>query len=171
MKAGRFFSNIIPAFVLNCILAGASNAGFGFGGENAGGSGLDFNRGYDVNTVTVISGRVVSDPRSGEQEHLMVEVRAGGEIINLSLGPKSFWMERIFPLHPKDNIMVKGSIAQGKDGKCYLMVQKVTNRTTGAQISLRNDWGDPAWSGNSANAMMWNSQGDGMMRGNGMMRR
>lgn len=169
MKTGRFSSIITLAAFMNCLLVGVAFAGFGFGGDNTGESGLDFNKGYDVNTVTNVSGRVVSNPRTGEQEHLIVEVRAGGDIVNLSLGPKSFWEEKALPLHPNDDITAKGSMAQGKDGKTYLMVQKLTNKTTGARISLRNDRGEPAWSANNAKGGMWNNPGGGMMRG-GMMR-
>ena len=163
---------MVWAVVLNFLLFGTAFAGFGFGGNDLGKSGLDFNKGYDVNTVTTVSGRVVSSPRTDKNEHVFVEVKAGGEIISLSLGPKSFWEKKEIALHPNDDITAKGSKAQGKDGKTYLMVQKLTNRTTGGQSVVRDErWGS-AGSGRNASGMMPSGPGGGMMRGGGggMMR-
>ena len=61
-------------------------------------------------------------------------------------------------------------MAQGKDGKTYLMVQKLSNRTTGSRVALRNDSGGPVWSGQNGNGMMSNSPAGGMQQGGGMMR-
>jgi hypothetical protein len=41
---------------------------------------------------------------------------------------------------------VHGALAEGKDGKRYLLTQKLTNTTTGREIVLRNKEGVPAWS-------------------------
>lgn len=169
MTKGRLFSIATLATVLNNLLIGLAFAGFGFGNNDVGKSGLDFAKGYDVNTVTTVTGRVVSSPQTGEKEHIFVDVKAGGETISLNLGPKSFWEKKEIPLHPNDDVTAKGSKAQGKDGKTYLMVQRLTNKTTGSQVALRNDQGRAAWSGWNSGGMM---QGGGMMRGGGgMMRR
>lgn len=169
MAIHRFSPILALAILLNCLLFGTAYAGFGFGMDDKGKSGLDFNMGYDVNTVTTVSGRVVSLPQTGEKEHVFVEVRAGGETVSLNLGPKTFWKEKDFPLHPNDEITARGSKAQGKDGKAYLLVQKITNRTTGAQMVVRNENGSGAWSGRSG--MMSNGPAGGMMRGGGGMMR
>ena len=171
MSKDRFSPIITLAAVLNCLLFGTAFAGFGFGGNDLGKSGLDFNKGYDVNTVMNVSGRVVSPPRTDEKEHVFVEVKAGGEIISLSLGPKSFWEKKEIPLRPNDDITARGSKAQGNDGKTYLMVQKLTNRTTGARTEVRNERGGPAWSGRNARGMMSNGPGGGMRGGGGGMMR
>ncbi|MSM39416.1 MAG: DNA-binding protein [Geobacter sp.] len=170
MNKGRF-SPIIPlAVFLNCLFAATAFAGFGFGSDDVGKSGLDFNRGYDINTVTTVSGRVVSAPRTNGNEHVFVEVRTDGEIISLSLGPKYSWVKKEFPLHPNDEIAARGSKAQGEDGKSYLMVQKLTNLTTGARMVVRNERGEPGWSARTAGSMMSNGPRGGMMWGGGMMR-
>ena len=153
MTKDRFSFIIVLAIVVNCLLIGTAFAGFGFGGDDLGKSGLDFNKGYDVNTVTTVSGKVASSPRTDEKEHVFVNVKSGGETISLSLGPKSYWENKGIPLHPNDDITAKGSKAQGKDGITYLMVQKLTNKTTGSQMGLRNDRGGPAWSGRNAGGM------------------
>lgn len=156
------------AVAINCLLAGAAFAGFGFG-DDVGKSGLDFTRGYDVNTVTNVSGRVASSPQSGEKGHTFVDIKTHGETVTLCLGPESFWAKNGFPLRPRDEVIAKGSLAQGKDGRTYLMVQKLSNRTTGAQMALRNEQGSPAWSGRNGGGMMGGR--GGMMDGGGMMGR
>ena len=162
MTISRFSSVMVVEIILNCLLNSAAFAGFGFGG-NEGKSGLDFNNGYDVNTVMNVSGRVTSATRAVQNEHVFVEIKANGEIINLNIGPKSSWDKKEIPLHLNDEITAKGSRAQGKDGKTYLLVQKLTNRTNGASIVVRNERGEPAWSGQ-------NAPSGGMQRGGGMMR-
>ena len=70
----------------------------------------------------------------------------------------------------------KGSKAQGKDGKSYLLVQKLTNKTAASQVVLRNERGGPPWMGKNASGMMPTGPaggmgaGGGMMKGGGMMR-
>ena len=167
MKISRFPRIMLIAVLLNVPLVGAAFAGFGFGGDDVGKSGLNFNRGYDINTVATVSGHVISSPQSGEKEHVFVEIRAGGETISLNLGPRSYWDKKEIPLRSNDAVTAKGSKAQGKDGKTYLMVQKLTNRTTGAQMIVRDERGGPAWSGRHERGMM--SGPGGMMRGGGGM--
>lgn len=170
MNAGRFSSAVIGAILLNCLLIGTSCAGFWFGSDDGGKSGLDFNRGYDVNTVIAVTGRVVSLPQAGEQGQMVVEVRAGSETVAVTLGPKSFWEKKEFALRLDDEVIAKGSKAQGKDGRHYLLTQRLTNKTTSAQIDLRNDKGVPGWLGRSAGGSMSGRPG-GMMRGGGGMMR
>ncbi len=171
MKAGRLSSIIFVVVAINSLLAGAAFAGFGFGSDT-GKSGLDFTRGYDVNTVTNVSGRVSSSPQSGERGQLFVDINAHGETITLSLGPERYWSKNGFPLRPRDEVSAKGSLAQGRDGKSYLLVQRLSNRTIGSQAYLRNEQGNPAWAGRSGGMMgdHGGMMGGGMMgRGGGMM--
>ena len=175
---GRFFSIIIWAIVLNCLLVGTVFAGF-FGSDDKGKSGLDFNRGYDVNTVSTMSGRAVALPHTGEKENTIVEIKNGNETLNICVGPEAYWRKEGIAINLNDEITVKGSKAQGQDGKSYILAQKLVNRTTGAQVELRSEKGEPAWSGRNMNGMGsehpaggMRNQGSGMMRGGGgMMRR
>lgn len=168
MNRDRSLPIITLLVVVNCLLANQAFASFGFWGDDLGKSGLDFTKGYDVNTVTTVSGRVLSSPRTDEKGQVFVDVKAGSETISLSLGPKSYWEAREIPLRPNDDITAKGSRAQGKDGKTYLLVQKLTNRTTGGQIEVRNERGGAGWPAGSGGMR----GGGGMMRGGGggMMR-
>jgi hypothetical protein len=176
---GRLFSAVICAFIVNCALAGTVFAGFWSSDDN-GKSGLDFNRGYDINTVSTVTGRAVSQPQSGEKENVFVAIKRGNETLNISVGPASYWEKKGIAIHANDELSVKGSRAQGQDGKSYLLAQKLVNRTTGTQVDLRNEKGEPAWSGrgmtgSGSEGMGGNmrNMGGGMMRGGGggMMRR
>ena len=171
MTTGRFTSLIVTAAIfLNCQLIGTAFAGFGFGGNDVGKSGLDFNKGYDTNTVATVTGRVISLQSTDDKEHVFVEIETGSETVSLNLGPKYFWEGKSFPLHPNDDITAKGSMAQGRDGKTYLMVQKLSNRTAGSQVELRNDSGGAVWSRRYSNGRTLNNPAGGMTRGGGMMR-
>jgi hypothetical protein len=62
-----------------------------------------------------------------------------------------------------DYISAKGSIAQGRNGRVYLLTQKLTNLTTGDQLELRGDRDEPLWSGKNLNG----SRHGGFARGTG----
>lgn len=170
MKPGRFFSIAATVILLNSLPSGGAFA-FSFGGSDTEKSGLDFTRGYDVNTVTTLSGQAVAAPQSGEKGAVFVEIGNREGKFSLYLGPGSFWEKKGIPIRPNDAISAKGSIAQGKDGKVYLLIQKLSNRTTGAKLELRDEKGEPAWSGRmrERESGMRMHRG-GMMRGGGMMR-
>lgn len=179
MTPGRFSLIIIQAILLNGLLFGTAFAGF-FGSDDKGKSGLDFTTGYDINTVSTMSGRVISGPHSGEKESIIVEIKSGNETLNISLGPGSNWEKKGIAINVNDDLSVKGSKAQGQDGKTYVLAQKLVNKTTGSQVELRNDKGEPNWSGRNSSSTRMDSpagnmrnQGGSMMRsgGGGMMRR
>src|SRR6266567_2663581 len=118
------------------------------------------------------TGRATSQPRSGEKENVFVEIKRGNETLNISVGPASYWEKKGIAIHLNDDLSVKGSRAQGQDGKSYLLAQKLVNRTTGVEVDLRNEKGEPAWSGrgmsgSGAEGMggSMRSMGGGMMRG------
>lgn len=180
MTPGRFSLICIRALLLNSLMLGTAFAGF-FGNNNTGKSGLDFTTGYDINTVSTMSGRVISAPHSGEKENIVVEIKSGNESLTVSLGPVPNWEKKGITINVNDDLSIKGSKAQGLDGKTYVLTQKVVNKTTGSQVELRNDKGEPTWLGrNSSSTRMerpagsMRNQGGSMMRGGGgggMMRR
>lgn len=155
-------------------LTGNASAGFlGFGSEEKGKTGLDFNRGYDINTVGIINGHVVSLPRAVENEQYAFEIQTGAGPVNVTVGPGSFWQKSGIAVRLNDEVSAKGAKAQGQDGKEYLLTQKLVNRTTGATVELRSDGGAPVWSGKNAGSSGFRSRdgrfGGGFMRGGGMM--
>ena len=178
MKTGRFSQIILWTIASFCLQQGTAFALFGFGGSDEGKSGLDFTKGYDINTVTTITGRVVSLPQPREHEPTIIEISTGKEKLHVYVGPAAFWEKKGIPVRINDEVSVKGSKAQGRDGKVYLLTQKLTNRTTGSNLEMRNDKGEPAWSGRSERFMHSDHsagglrhQGHEMMRGGGGMMR
>lgn len=154
--------------------AGNASAGFlGFGSDEKGKTGLDFNRGYDINTVGIISGHVVSLPRAVESEQYAFEIQTGTGPVNVTVGPGSFWQKSGIAVRINDEVSAKGAKAQGQDGKEYLLTQKLVNRTTGTTVELRSENGAPVWSGKNSASSGFRSQngrfGGGSMRGGGMM--
>jgi hypothetical protein len=172
MTMGRFPSILTWAILFNCLLVGVASASFfGFGADEKGKSGLDFNRGYDVNTVATVSGRVTALPHQGDRDQYVIEVKSGTESVTVSVGPGAFWEKKGIPIQLNDEISAKGSKAQGQDGKSYLLTQKLMNRTTGGQLELRSEKGEPVWSGHGAGRLGQNrSLGGQGFRGGGMMR-
>lgn len=158
------------ALCLNVLASGSAWAGFGFGGGNLGKSGLDFTKGYDINTVTTVSGSVLSSPRTEENGNVFVDIKTATGVVTLSVGKSSEWEKKELHLRPNDQVSAKGSQAQGKDGKTYLMVQKLDNRSSGGQAVLRNERGGPTWMGVNSGGMT-GGPGGGMMRGGGRMMR
>jgi hypothetical protein len=151
-----------------------------FAGDMSGKSGLDLDRGYDVNTVATITGKVSTTPYSGDREMTIVDMNNSSEKVHLAVGPASYWETHGIKLGLNDDIIAKGSKSQGKDGKLYLLVRKLENRTTGSQIELRTEKGEAVWNGamirpdtreRPSGGQM--QRGGGMMRGGGggMMRR
>lgn len=175
MMTRRITSVCALAALFISLETGSASAGFfGFGGDDRGKSGLDFSHGYDVNTVGTVTGRVTSQPRAGEGEQYLFEVRDGAETVSVSVGPGGFWEKKGIPIRVNDEISAKGAKAQGQDGKTYLLTQKIVNRTTGGQYELRSEKGDPLWAGRPVGGGRMRSEGQrfmggGMMRGGGMM--
>mgnify|MGYP001344783202 CR=1 FL=1 len=178
MPIGRFFLMTLGALCLVLLLHVPADAGFGFGSDDVGKSGLDLNQGYDINTVTTVAGRVVVAPRQGEKDQFIVEIASASGLVNVSIGPATFWQSKGVPVSLNDELSAKGSLAQGEDGKTYLLAQKLVNKTTGSQVELRNEKGVPSWSGRGMGSTRsgrsqggMRSHGGAMMRGGGMMRR
>ena len=176
MNSSRFVSIITLLIILTLSGTDRAEAFWGFGEDrDLGKSGLDFNRGYDINTVATVAGRVISTQRSGDQGHVLIEIRNSSETINICVGPGSYWDKNGIQVHANDEISAKGSRAQGKDGKIYLLAQRFVNRTTGAQVDLRNESGRPGWlsadTGQDRSPGGRGFQGGGMMRGGGGMMR
>lgn len=147
MGSGRLIPTFVALALLSLGQVSHADAGWGFGhgwGWRTGG--LNLENGYDVNTVVSVTGRV-ADQVVRDDRHVVVELRTGEETVHLVLGPKWYWENRRIPLRPNDLVTARGSKALDEDGAAYILIQKVTNQTTGAEIVLRGDGGKPVWSG------------------------
>jgi hypothetical protein len=137
---------MIPVVVFSLLLLPVvtSHAFWPFGGGN-GGSGLDLNKGYDVNTVTTVKGKVLSiNPDKGGGP-VLIEIKSSTGGLFLVAGPRWFWDENGIPVMVGDELSARGSISEGKDGRRYLLAQKLENQRTGEEIILRGDDGIPVW--------------------------
>ena len=132
------------------LLAGTSAHAFwpfgGGGGGGDGGSGLDLNQGYDVNTVTSIKGKVITLNVDEGGGPVLIEIRTSSGAVNLVAGPRWYWKDNGIPVTVGDEILAHGAKAEGKDGRMYLLAQKLTNQTTGDSLVLRGDDGVAVWS-------------------------
>jgi len=181
MKPGRLYPFVLTLLlILTLTDLERAEAFWGFGdGRATGKNGLDLDRGYDVNTVVTMTGRAVVTPHPGEGNNVVIEITNNNEAVTLCVGPGAYWDKHGIQINRNDEISAKGSKAQGKDGKTYLLAQKITNQTTGVQAVLRDEKGDPAWKGANTNSMRTErsparsgGMGGRMMRGGGgMMRR
>lgn len=122
-------------------------------------SGLNLETGYDVNTVTTLSGRIISVQIDDTHRNCQFELDSNGSRTIVVLGPQRYWSENGIALKVNNTITVTGSKAQGKDGNAYVLAQKITDSTLNSSISLRNESGRPVWAGS------------GMGRGQGRMTR
>lgn len=149
----------ISLFMLAALLlispAGA-DAFWGSGGDNQ--SGLNLETGYDANTVTTMTGRIVSLQGGDDRRNAQLELDSNGARAVVVLGPKSYWAEHGIALKAGDKVSVRGSKAQGTDGVVYILAQKITDTSQNSAVSLRNESGRPAWAGggmgNGAGKMM-----------------
>ncbi len=136
---------------------------WGFG-EEMGKSGLDFERGYDLNTVTTVKGKVISVETEDGSGPVTITMRRGDEIIHAVAAPKWFWFDRGISIKPNDELRVVGAKAQGKDGEMYIISQEISNITRGEEVVIRDKSGRPAWKGGGR---MGRGSGGGMQRGFG----
>lgn len=118
---------------------------WGRGGDNQ--PALNLTSGYDANTVTTVTGRILSLRTTEDLPSLQIEVASGGGSLVICTGPQHYWVENGIPLDPGDEITVRGSKAQGNDGTLYLIAQKITNTTQNVSVVFRDESGRPAWAG------------------------
>ena len=159
MGSGRLIPTFIALALLSLGQGTHADAGWGFGqgwGWRTGGLNLD--HGYDVNTVVSITGRVVALTVKDER-HVFAEVRVDDGTIYLALGPQWYWKDHGIAIRPNDTVVALGSKARDEDGATYILPQRVTNRTTGAEAVLRGKTGKPVWAGGGRH-------GRGSSRGN-----
>jgi hypothetical protein len=139
-------------------------------------SGLNVIEGFDVNTITTVTGTAKTLPEhKGQEQHTVMTVTSPQGAVTIVLGPWWYWEKQTFPLTVNQNIAITGSLAQGKDGVLYLFAQKLENRSTGETITLRSESGKPLWSRGGSGSQNGNRQLDGSgsrsgagNRGNGM---
>lgn len=134
---------LLLTLFLSCPLPASAFWGRGGGDEAA----LNRHSGYDVNTVTTVSGHVIAIQTGDDHPGVHLKVESNDASLVICIGPQSYWDETGMPFHPGDEITVRGSMAQGSDGIIYVMAQKITATTQDVSITLRDETGRPAWAG------------------------
>jgi hypothetical protein len=173
-------TTIISSILLLSLMAAPITAQAFRGSDADKQSGLNLETGYDANTVTTISGRVVLLQTGDDHRNAQLELESSGTRSVVVLGPQRYWMENGIAVKVGDNVTVRGSKAQGKDGVVYVLAQKISDTSQNRSVSLRNESGRPAWSGggmgdgvgrmNNRPSQM-RSQTPGRMMGGGRMGR
>lgn len=143
---------IICMIIFLCLWSQRASAFWGSGSTDVA-SGLDVAAGFDVNTITTVTGSAMTLPeRKGQEQHTVMTVAATQGAVTVVLGPWWYWEKQNFIVVKSQELTVTGSLAQGKDGALYLFAQKIENRSTGATVTLRSESGKPFWSrGGSGN--------------------
>lgn len=137
----------IAIYLLTAIIMSpsvAAHAFWGFGDSKQ--SGLNLETGYDINTVTTNTGRIVSAEAGDGHGNAQLEMDSGGVRIVVVLGPHHYWVGHGIALKVGDSLTVRGSKAQGADGVIYILAQKITDDSLNTSVSLRNESGCGAWS-------------------------
>ena len=158
---------LIATAVLLLAPAGTADAFWGFGDSGQQDrSGLDLERGYDRNTVVKVSGPVAVPPRPVAGGLIAVDLNLPGEQIVVVLGPAWYLQDDNLDWKIGDQVTVRGSLAQGKDGRTYLLSQRIS-APGGATIELRGENGSPSWSGGLRGGQPGGGSGGQMQRGGG----
>lgn len=120
-----------------------ATAFWGQGEEGA----VNVTEGYDVNTVTTVSGTIRAIHTDGKRPNVELELESGDVRVMICIGPQRYWAERGLPFAPGDEITARGSRAQGPGGVHYLMVREITDRSRQQTTVLRDEAGRPLWAG------------------------
>lgn len=156
----------IAAVMMLILLQSPANAFWEFGGSkenNA--SGLDLVQGYDRNTVTTLTGRVMASPDRAADPVVLELATAKGAVV-VVLGPSWYLQSDALDWKVGTSVTVRGSLAQGKDGRTYLLAQWVEN-PGGGTLVLRSANGRPGWAGGSRGSRQGSMGGAGQMQGGG----
>jgi hypothetical protein len=125
-------------------------------------SGLNVAAGFDVNTITTITGKVMTLPeRKDQEQHTVMTVAATQGAVTVVLGPGWFWEKQAITMAKNQDLAITGSLAQGKDGALYLFAQRLENQNTGETVTLRSESGKPLWSGTGSGSQNGAGRSDG----------
>lgn len=161
----RFYQGCLNSllFLALVVVPASGHAGWLFADDTASGrTGLDLNQGYDRNTVVTLTGRVAARPVT-ELGPLTMELLVGNERLSVVLGPSWYFQNDSLDWKVDDVVTVRGSRAQGKDGRNYLIAQWIS-LPNGDQMAVRSTAGRPLWSGGQR---LQNRQGGGLVQGGG----
>ncbi|MHB9097850.1 MAG: hypothetical protein ACYC5X_08510 [Syntrophales bacterium] len=165
MRGIQRFYTLIATAALLFVLGGTADAFWGFGdSKGPDKSGLDLEQGYDRNTVVKISGPVAVPPRQLAGGLIAFDLNLPGEQVVVVLGPAWYLQDDNLDWKIGDKVTVQGSLAQGKDGRTYLLSQRIST-PGGTTIELRGENGRPSWSGGFRGGQQSGGSGGQVQRG------
>jgi len=137
---------IIGIIAIMSFWSGESSAFWGSDSTDSA-SGLNVAAGFDVNTITTVTGTAMTLPESKGPEHptLMSVATPKGDM-TVVLGPWWYWEKQTITLTKNQDVTITGSLAQGKDGSLYLFAQRLENPGNRESVTLRSPSGEPLWS-------------------------
>jgi|GEM_PF-5059446 len=116
-------------------------------GQGNGENGLNVASGFDVNTITTLTGKVAAPPeRRGYGQHTELTVETTRGTVNAMLGPWWYWEKHGIGISMNQELSITGSMAQGKNGAYYIFVQRIENKSSKESVTLRLESGMPLWS-------------------------
>lgn len=124
-----------------------STQAFWWGNDESTNPSLNFESGYDVNTITIVSGKILSIQTGTDRPNIQLEIEDEGAKMMVFLGPQRYWLKQGLSLHNGDEVVVRGSKAQGQDGVIYILAQEITEISQGIRVILRDETGCPNWAG------------------------
>ncbi|MBV5307500.1 MAG: hypothetical protein J0652_12490 [Desulfobulbaceae bacterium] len=156
---------ILPLLSLLLLLPAIPHPAHAFWGTEEGTHvALDLESGYDINTVTTVNGRILSVQTGIERRNVQLEIEeSGGARMMVVLGPQRYLADQKVSLQAGEDVVVRGSKAQGKDGVIYILAREITESSTEATIVLRDEGGFPKWAGGN----LEKGNGSGVGRGSG----
>lgn len=167
MRGIQRFNTLIAVAALLLMLGGTADAFWGFGdSRQQDKSGLDLEQGYDRNTTVKVIGTVAVPPRPVASGLVAFEMNLQGERIVVVLGPAWYLQDDNLDWKVGDQVTVQGSLAQGKDGRTYLLSQRIS-APGGATIELRGENGSPSWFGGIRGGQQGGGSGGQVQRGGG----
>jgi len=136
-----------------------------WGNDSESSPALNLESGYDVNTVTTVTGQILSIQSGADRHNLQVEIEDAVTRMMVFLGPQRYWVDQGVPLKVGDKVVVRGSKAQGQDGVIYILAQQITETRQGLVVILRDAFGHPSWAGGSMGMGNETGGGEGGKRG------
>ncbi len=128
-------------------------------------SGLDVAAGFDVNTITTLTGTVLTPPaRHDNEPQAVMTVATPQNQVTVILGPWWYWEKQTMTITVEQKLTLSGSLAQGQDGGLYLFAQRVEDPDNGESVTLRSEAGKPLWS----HGPLGNQSGNRQFEGRGL---
>jgi hypothetical protein len=124
-------------------------------------SGIHYPGGFDPNTVGEVLGKAHGyfQPESGPVRFQLISTK---ETYTILVSPA--WYQRDLEKKISDGteVRVQGSKSLGKDGKLYIIAQKIKILSSGETMAFRNEDGYPLWKGSTGTPGGFGSPSRGM---------